>query len=485
MNNMLKRLAEKLAVYKNLGIYATLPILTKVVSFFLLPLYSHELTPDNYAVIGLLSGVGDFFATIVALEIGVGYSRSYLENDSKEYRQKLTSNTFLFILLFGLPVTVLINFIFIFLSGIESIAILDENIQLLFLLSTSSIFLNVLISMVGVRVRLEEKANAYVFINLLSTIFGMLLSILFVLILKMGLVGFYIALMLGSVISFGLWLKYLGRINFKIDKEKVKEILQMSIPTIPSRLSESLIRYSDKYFVITFVSQYQLGIYQFGANVATNFLMFISVFDGYYYPLFFKKREKEGFKDYNIMVLGYSFIIIVGAFFLSEFFFFVNATYLKSFPFILLLCYYYFLKIIEVTLNYEVHYFKKFGIFGKIGVISLFLNLFFNYVLVIKFAAYGVIVATITVQVINISLLHYFLKRAKLSIIQVDTMVILFSLVFMTFAIFLIQYFPAGIEIINRLSIKGLAFLFIFGSYYLFYKKVLKNEKLINYSSRC
>ena len=96
MTIMLKEILKKIG--QHTLIYSVGNILSRMIGFFMIPVYTHYLTPGDYGVIELL----DLTTYFISMVIGVGMShailRFYYEYQDQEQRNQVISTAFIFTL---------------------------------------------------------------------------------------------------------------------------------------------------------------------------------------------------------------------------------------------------------------------------------------------------------------------------------------------------------------------------------------------------
>ena len=96
MNNVSKKMIS------HGGIYLLGNILSKAVSFIMLPIYTRCLTPADYGILELLSLVIDFVAVILGMRISQAIFRFYSEYDDQEQKNSVVATAIMMIGVFNL-----------------------------------------------------------------------------------------------------------------------------------------------------------------------------------------------------------------------------------------------------------------------------------------------------------------------------------------------------------------------------------------------
>mgnify|MGYP002725847699 CR=1 FL=1 len=80
--------------------------LTKSVGLFLMPLYTHTFSMEEYGTIEIVNISAQILGIIMAFGMPSAFDREFLQlSDTDEERKKVISTSFLFLFIFGLLVT--------------------------------------------------------------------------------------------------------------------------------------------------------------------------------------------------------------------------------------------------------------------------------------------------------------------------------------------------------------------------------------------
>lgn len=235
---------------KNTLILSIGTFLPKLASFFTLPILTGYLTKEEYGTYDLITVLVSLYLPIMTVQIHTAAFRFLLDKRENKERQKSIITT---ILVFTLITSILSLLLLMFLLpgsiGIR-LAICGYYIA------------DILVNSVRQISRGVGNNFSYSISAVISSICKLLLAIVFVLYLKMGLLGGTLALFGASFISliyisfsFHIW-RY---IDFKqLSFQELKNLLGYSWPMVPNHMSMWVISASDRFIVS--------GILGLGAN---------------------------------------------------------------------------------------------------------------------------------------------------------------------------------------------------------------------------
>jgi O-antigen/teichoic acid export membrane protein len=251
-------------------IYTLGIILNRVISFLMLPIYTHFLSPEDYGILELLEMTVDVITILAGIGMLNGLAKFYYDYESADEQQELVSTLF--------TMTVAIYFVAcaggVLLSQQLSLVVFgNENYADLIRISFINLFLQVLIYTPMAYIRVQQKSALFVVINGAKLLLQLSFNILFIIFLKMGVAGVLYGTLLSSV-AIGGWLAFyiLPQVRFQFSTEQAKRLLRFGLPFIVSGLGAFVLTFSDRYFLsyyhdLTLVGVYALA-YKFGFLLA-------------------------------------------------------------------------------------------------------------------------------------------------------------------------------------------------------------------------
>lgn len=262
-------MSGKRTVLKNSFYYTFSSFLVKAFGFFLLPIYTAYLSPNDYGITNLVHSFLGVATFLVSFSLYAAIPRFYVEYKDDEVKLKT---------LFGSIV------IFTFISGIAFliVSILFSSVIVRFLFTGVSFYPYVLIALVillfqslhTIHENILKAIQNGKFLAILSIIVFLVqtsITIIFVVILGLGPVG---VLLSQAIISFiySIFmifdLRKRNLLSFSFDWKILKRALAYSIPIIPHNLSTSIASFISKIFINNSASLATVGLYgiamQFG-----------------------------------------------------------------------------------------------------------------------------------------------------------------------------------------------------------------------------
>lgn len=245
---------------KNTFLFALGNFGTKIVIFFLLPLYTNVLSTAEYGQVDLISTIGMVIAPIVILNISEALLRFPLDDDADNIA---IMSTGILGLLLGIIISLIVFPIFNNFNW--------KNINPIFLYfyiisyAAFQVFTSYL--------RGKEKLLQYSVTNILNSLLVAIFNIIFLLGFKRGVDGYLAAYILAFTIS-AIYAFVVGNVkdvikNFKINKKLTTEMLKYSVVLIPNTFLWWITNSSDRIMVSHFVGDAQNGIYAISYKIPT------------------------------------------------------------------------------------------------------------------------------------------------------------------------------------------------------------------------
>lgn len=257
---------------KNTMILAIGQICTKFVSFFLLPLYTYLLSPEEYGIVDLLNTFISLMIPLFFFQMNQAVFRFLIDARNDELEKKRLISTSIIILLVQ---SMLYSIIFILFS------FMINNSYKYFLLT------NVIVIMfANYFLQISRGLGDNILYSIGSLITGVgtiILNIVFIVIFNLGAYGILISTLIANVfcilfifIKKKLY-KYISINSYK--KEKRNELWKYSIPLIPNQLSWWVINASDRTIISFMLNISMNGIYSAANKFSAIIITFFNIFN--------------------------------------------------------------------------------------------------------------------------------------------------------------------------------------------------------------
>lgn len=246
--------------------------LTKVIQYFLLPVYTFYLSTSEYGTYELFNTLIYLAIPIAGLQIEQSTFRFLINhrNDIDKNKKVISSSFY-----FNLFINGIVLILFFLLGNLINNPYKNIFIVNLIIISFSSIFLQIS--------RGIGDNKTYAIASFLISIFSILFNILFITVFKFQangmMYGTAIGYLIGIVYIF-LKLKLYKYISYtSIDYKMLKEMLKYSLPMIPNTISWWIFSSSDRFIISNFISLSATGILSVSYKFSNIIIVIYNVFN--------------------------------------------------------------------------------------------------------------------------------------------------------------------------------------------------------------
>ncbi|AMB99873.1 hypothetical protein AWM75_07790 [Aerococcus urinaehominis] len=312
-------------VITNSSIYTVTSILQKAIGFFLLPIYTIYLTPEDYGITGVVNALTALLSLLFTLSLNSSVQRYYYIYDDRPVERQYFFGT---IILTVLANSLFLGFLLIIFKDILILPFVN-NIQFYpyIFIGILTIIVNPIYTIYQTLLQTMEMAKDFALNSLLNFISLISLNLIFIIVFRLGATGQLLSYLIVGLI-FGLYSLYslvkkrIIKIGFSI--EYLREGLSYSIPLLPHLLSTNIANLVSRLFLNNQVSTSGVGLF----NLSSQIMLIIdtlqmsvnSAYIPWFYGLMNKGREEhyQVIKFADIICRGYLFISLGVLFFAKE-----------------------------------------------------------------------------------------------------------------------------------------------------------------------
>lgn len=380
-------------------------IFIKAINFFLLPLYTRNLTPSMLGVSDSITTFTGILFPILVLGLDSAYSAFYFDRMDINRDKKVFSTLGITFFLLGL-----IPLLMCALSmPLSSLIFKTDKYSMEMMAALIGVTLNLWYLPFSLELRLKNQMGRFGLVSIMSSLTMVLLNILFVSVLKLG----EMSLILSTTIVAGEQLVLFGLLTKAIPEKKYysdklfREMIRFALPLIPSVLMGWVLSLSDRYILLYYHGDVSVGLYGVGARFVTLLNVVINAITTAYTTFAFgSKDDKNVQQKYYYIFNAVTLILIVIAFTVAVFsreiiLIMTDAAYESSYVIIRDLMFGQVLYAMSTIVSYGI-IFKKKSVYSLLSVSSgAIINLGLNFILIPQ---YGLAAAAIT------TLIGYFIS---------------------------------------------------------------------------
>tara|TARA_Y100000590_G_scaffold49399_1_gene52267 strand:- start:3751 stop:5169 length:1419 start_codon:yes stop_codon:yes gene_type:complete len=280
---------------KSLGkhslIYGFGHILARLVTFFLLPLYTHVFTPEEYGVVSLAYAFMGFTMILYRYGMDTALLKYSVQKKGQDRGGYIST-------IYGIQVITSIIFssiLFGYRKIIAKIVLGVDQPEWIAILS-GVLLLDALWNLPVLLLRAEEKPIPFVIFNLTNVLTTMGFNLFFVVILKMGITGVLLANLVSSSIVFILSLPVIiKRVSLSTIKTiTLKTVFKFAIPFLPAGIFTMIMELANRYLLNWMTGTREVGLYSAGHKLGIFGLIVVMGFNMGWTPYFLKRGKKSG-----------------------------------------------------------------------------------------------------------------------------------------------------------------------------------------------
>ena len=299
---MLNMNAKYKRLISDMGIFALGALGSKLIVFFLLPLYTHILSTEEYGISDLIFTIGQLVLPFISLAIFNGLLRYGLMRDVKS-EDALWCATIVFVL--GSTIMVLITPL---VGLIPSIRVwkwyLCAYVVSSFAVSNALVYLKV-----------KDKNKLYSLLSILQTLSLVACNIVFLLLFDLGIRGYLLSYIVSNFVAafcaflFGGLFGDLRNANYRPDL--MKAMILFSLPYILNDISWWAIHSANKLLIELIIGSAVLGIYTTASKIPSLINVIASIFTQAWGLSSIKEYDSSNDTKFYSNVFSYFIITII------------------------------------------------------------------------------------------------------------------------------------------------------------------------------
>ena len=270
---------------KNTFFYGISGVLSQLIGFFLIPVYTRVLSPADYGTMALIGTT----TTILGIIFGMGFNgfimRSY--NDYKDVNERKDFVGSL--VLFQLAATFIITMVVcLYSKQLSAILLNDSTFSKYLIIAVAGLWISLASIVPTSCMQLRNEASTVMILSISMTLVGTIIPLILVVKLKLGVMGVFLGTASGQLLSTLIMSVFLIReMNFKIKWVYVSAALAFGLPLIPHLLSHWTMNYIDRLMLQRYTSTAEVGLYSVGYNFGMIMLFIVGTINTAWSPFFY------------------------------------------------------------------------------------------------------------------------------------------------------------------------------------------------------
>ncbi len=296
-------------------------ILTRLITFLLLPLFTNILTPEEYGLATLVFVFLGFMNIIYHYGMDSAFLRSFGDAKDENTKRRLFSTAIWLSLGTGFTFSLLI---YTFSGSLSSLLLKNTQYVNLFQLAAGILLFDAAAHVPFALLRMKEKAITFIIIKLINVVTTLGLNIYLIAILKTGISGIFLSAFIASVITaIIVYSVTISSLRFNFSLILVKDYLKFGLPFVPAGLASIMMETIDRYIIEHLKDTATVGLYSAGYKLGIFMLLITTAFNYAWQPFFLRigntKETKPLFaRIFTYYILGTLFVWITLSAFIHE-----------------------------------------------------------------------------------------------------------------------------------------------------------------------
>ena len=406
---------NKTKMGRNTLLYLLAMLVPKVIAIFTLPLFSHYIEPADYAIFTYTTN----FSTFLAVVSAIGLHSYYLISYPKAKDQKLLNGTLFWFLGIWNAIMLTILGVGLWLLWPLLRMSFDYFPYVPMALVTHFFFV---VDVIPMRTyRLRGEVHFYMIRVIIKSIMQAAFGILFVVVMKKGVMGKYWSEFIHNFVFAVVFVIYMLKNSYlKIDKQILKDGLKFGLPLVPSGLVTNGHGAINSAITEKLLTRTLLGVYSMGASIAAVVQMVTQSISLAVEPEYYIHAGSPGFNDF-VRKLKSIQLVVVGWFCVGCSFFireavvlFVSKSYGDSWQVVQILALSYMVALVTGVYTTMSMIAKKtiFLLWVNIGVLIVFVGA--ELMILPVFGIIGIGMANICYNLFSFVVQYFYIGRKKL-----------------------------------------------------------------------
>lgn len=411
-NSVIKRLLSHSAVYW-VG-----TLITKMIGFFLIPLYTRYLQPSDYGILEMLVLTIDIISLLIGLQLTNAIAKFYDRAEGDTNKNKVVSTAIILLLIIGGSV---FSSLILFSDEVSDFVFGNTLHSQLFQITFISAFFGIILQGPLLLLRIQDKSSQFVIIVLSQVLLTVGLTIYFVVVLKLGVLGIVTAsAIVTTIVCVYLLIITLTKVGFRFSYHNAREMIAYSAPLIPAVIGMFVLNFSDRFFLNAYSTLDELGIYalayKFGFLLSP---LLIQPFGLVWGPKMFEIcRHEDSHNILKKIFHGYVFLAITAFFVLSLFInevllIMTTPQYYIAANLVPIIALAYALNAINRLVMTPFYTESKTHYIGAINSSAAVICIFLNFILIKRFGGLGAAIATLLSFFIILIMNAYFSTKVS------------------------------------------------------------------------
>lgn len=368
--------------------YTVADVVNKAIPFFMLPVLTRYLTPDDYGLLSLFSVFLSISSVFVGLSIHGVINVNFFNMQKRKFRE-FVGNCIIILS----ASTILV---FIFISLLYPVILYKTNLDLKWQFLVVLVAFSQFLTSINLALWLaERRAISYGVYQISQTFLNATLSLVMIIGFKMNWEGQALSISAASILFGLISLAFIIKrqyLSIKFNLSYIKEALTFGISLIPHQLSGLVLTSVDRLFLIYMTTEAATGIYTLAFQLGMIIELILGAFNKAWAPYLYKILSNNPTDKSKRQIVVFTYIYFIVVFVFSIFIGYLLGLFVP-----------YFLgkKFIDVS-EYVVYFAVYFAVYGMYYMVV-------NYLFYVKKTKILSLITFLS-SLLHIALLYIFIK---------------------------------------------------------------------------
>ncbi len=298
-------------LFRHSAIYSISTSVQRLQGLILTPIYTSTLylpQLSQYGNYGLIYTFMAFMNFVYLYGMDSAFLRFFFLD--KADRKAVFSTTFQMLTLTGILTSLLL---LVFAEPIAGVVLFSEKLAVFVRLAAFILLFDTLGNLPFLVLRAEERPVTFTAFRLLRFSLELGLNILFVVVLRQGVLGILYANLGASILNLLIMTPFIVKyFRFSVSYRLIREMLAFGLPFLPNGVAYMTIEMMDRFLVTRFLGKDVVAVYHANFKFATVLLLLIVGFRNAWQPFFLKIAREENAPQIYSRVLNY-YLLVTGA----------------------------------------------------------------------------------------------------------------------------------------------------------------------------
>ena len=292
------------------AIYMLPGIASQAIGVVLVPIYTRIFVPADYGIMAGISLAVPIITLLLMCGIESAVARYYMDSQDERDKQITAATGLYFVAILSFPIVGILALFFS--EEISQLVLNDRQYSTYFVLALAAIPFGLCYKLSLDILRFRFKVNLRTIISIAHMLVSIGLTIYFVVFLRIGILGIYLATFITQT-TFSItvlpvvWRNY--GLTFSI--KRLKQLLAYGIPLVPTSMAIYIYQYADRYLLIRLANLEAVGLYAVGMAVATAITLLTMGFQNAWAPIMLSTFRQEGAKEFYARIFNYFNVLVL------------------------------------------------------------------------------------------------------------------------------------------------------------------------------